>query len=52
MGPVERAGQGALRQWLRPRRSSAGLRLKLWLQRWESMVVAEVVWLTSGRRGQ
>jgi hypothetical protein len=51
IGPVERAGQSALRLRLRPR-SSRRLkrRLKLWLRRWEAVIVAELLWLIGGRR--
>jgi len=51
IGPVERAGQSALHEILRPR-SSRRLRrrLKLWLRRWEAVIIAELLWLSSGRR--
>ena len=48
IGPVEQDGPSA--QQRRQRRR--GPRVRMWLKQWEAILIAELVWLTSGRREQ
>lgn len=50
-GPVERAGQSALRRQLRhPRSRGWKPQLRLWLRTWEKVIVAEVLARIDRRR--